>query len=211
MAKISKRTLTGIIVAVVIVGVFGFKWVSSLSVKSIDPVAARAKGNPQARVQVVEFIDFECPACAHGAKLLKEYLSKHPEDIHVQVKYFPLTGHHRHAMPSALYSECAGRQGKFWEFDDLVIAAQSQWSPLISAEPLFDEFARQTGLDMDKLKTCIASPDVSKMIMDERSVGASLGIKSTPTYFINNKMVVGTQSLTDAMNTYFPSQSVPSP
>ena len=165
---------------------------------------ARAKGNPQARVKIVEFIDFQCPACAYGIKYLKTFFDQHPNDIYIQVQYFPLTNMHHHAMISALYSECAARQGKFWELDDLMIPQQSQWAQLISPEPVFQAMAQQVGMNIDQLNTCLASDDARKVINDEKSLGQSLGIVSTPTYFINGKMVVGGKSLDDELKKYFP-------
>jgi len=164
----------------------------------------RAKGNPNAKVKIVEFVDFQCPACAYGITYLKKFFDQHPNDLYIQVKYFPLTNMHRHAMISALYSECAARQGKFWALDDLMIPQQSQWEQLISPEPVFQSMATQVGINVDQLNTCLASDDARKVINDEKSLGQSLGIASTPTYFINNKMVVGTKSLQDELKTYFP-------
>ncbi len=165
---------------------------------------ARAKGNPDARVKVVEFIDFQCPACAIGATYLKTFFDRHPDDIYLQVRYFPLTNMHHHAMISALYSECAARQGKFWALDELMMPQQSQWAQLISTEPVFQAMAAQVGMNIGQLNTCLASDDARRVINDEKSLGQSLGVVSTPTYFINNKMVVGTKSLEDEINTYFP-------
>jgi len=165
---------------------------------------ARSKGSPQARVKIVEFVDFQCPACAFGIKYLKTFFDQHPNDLYLQVKYFPLTNFHHHAMISALYSECAARQGKFWALDDLMIPQQAQWAQLISPDPVFQSMAVQVGMNMDQLNACLASDDARRVINDEKSLGQSLGIASTPTYFINNKMVVGTKSLQDELKTYFP-------
>jgi len=164
----------------------------------------RAKGNPQARVKIIEYLDFQCPACAYGIKLLKTYFDQHPNDIYIQMRYFPLTNMHHHAMTSALYSECAARQGKFWALDDLMIPQQAQWAQLISPDPVFQSMAQQAGLDINQLNACLASDDARKVINDEKSVGQSLGISSTPTYFINGKMVVGAKSMMDELKTYFP-------
>jgi len=166
--------------------------------------AARAQGNPAARVKIVEFIDFQCPACAYGMKYLKTFLGEHPNDVYLQVRYYPLTNMHHHAMISALYSECAARQGKFWALEDLMMPQQSQWAQLISPEPVFRAMASQVGMDTAKLNTCLVSDEARKTINDEKSLGVSLGINSTPTYFINGKMVVGAKSLEDVLKTYFP-------
>lgn len=171
---------------------------------AINLQMTRAKGNPQARVKIVEFIDFQCPACAYGIGYLKTFFAQHPNDLYLQVKYFPLTNMHHHAMISALYSECAARQGKFWALDDLMIPQQQQWAQLISPDPVFQSMAVQAGINIDQLNSCLESDDARKVINDEKSLGQSLGISSTPTYFINNKMVVGVKSLQDELKTYFP-------
>ena len=203
MAKISKRKLTVLIIVVGVAVIAGIRAAAWLSPKAVDSIAARSKGEAQAKVQIIEFIDFQCPACAGGSKLLREYMAKHPGSIRVQVKYFPLVHMHSHAMQAALYSECAGRQGKFWEFHELLMPQQPQWSPLLSADPVFQDMAKQAGLNAAQLSVCLASATIAKVIDDDRSLGKSLGVQSTPTYFINNKMVVGTKSLTDELNTHF--------
>jgi len=196
---------SSLVIVLVLAGlVVGAKIFMSHKHTPINVQTARAKGNPDARVKIVEFVDFQCPACAFGMTYLKTFLSQHPGDIYLQVKYFPLTNMHHHAMISALYSECAARQGKFWDLNDLMIPQQSQWAQLISPDPVFQSMAAQVGINTDQLNACLASDDARKVINDEKSLGQSLGITSTPTYFINNKMVVGTKSLQDELKTYFP-------
>ncbi|MDE2221546.1 MAG: thioredoxin domain-containing protein [Candidatus Omnitrophica bacterium] len=199
-----KWQLTLGLVVVLVGAVVGAKILLAPKQAVINPQDARAKGNPHARVKIVEFVDFQCPACAWGIEYLKTLFARHPNDLYIQVRYFPLTSLHRHALISALYSECAARQGKFWALDELMIPQQSQWAPLINPQPVFDAMARQIGMDMGQLNSCLGSEDARKVINDEKSMGQSLGIASTPTYFINNKMVVGTKSLQEEMKTYFP-------
>ena len=200
----NKTQLTLVIVLVLVGLVVGGKILLAPKHPAIDLQTARSMGNPQAHVKIVEFIDFQCPACAYGIKFLKTFVAQHPNDIYLQVRYFPLTNMHHHAMVSALYSECAARQGKFWEMDDLMIPQQSQWAQLISPEPVFQAMALQAGMDAKLLNSCLTSDDARKVINDEKSLGQSLGIASTPTYFINNKMVVGVKSLQDELKNYFP-------
>jgi len=193
------------VIVLVLAGfIVGVKYLKAPSKAVINVQMARAKGNPDARVKIVEFIDFQCPACAYGVKYLKTFFDEHPNDLYIQVKYFPLTNMHHHAMISALYSECAARQGKFWALDDLMIPQQAQWAQLISPDPVFQSMAVQVGMNVDQLNACLDSDDARRVINDEKSVGQSLGISSTPTYFINGKMVVGTRSLQDELKTYFP-------
>jgi protein-disulfide isomerase len=201
MKKWSLTVWVVVILAIIVVGArifFGSRQISG------NPEQARAEGNPDARVKIVEFVDFQCPACAWGLKYLKTFLASHPNDLYIQVRYFPLTSLHHHALISALYSECAARQGKFWPLDDLMISQQAQWAQLINPQPVFDAMARQVGMDMDRLNACLDSDDTIKVINDEKVMGQSLGITSTPTYFINGKMVVGTKDLQDELKKYFP-------
>ena len=199
------KLLSGVVIVLVLVGiVVGAKIYLAPKKIQVNVLTARSKGNPQARVKIVEFVDFQCPACAYGIKYLKSFFDLHPNDLYLQVKYFPLTNMHHHAMLSALYSECAARQGKFWALDDLMIPQQSQWAQLISPDPVFQSMAAQVGMDMGQLNTCLASDDARKVINDEKSFGQSLGIASTPTYFVNGKMVVGAKSLQDELKNYFP-------
>lgn len=200
----NKLKSTVMIILVLIAGIVGVKLFLASKKIPINIQMARSKGNPQAKVKIVEFIDFQCPACAYGIKYLKTLFDQHPNDIYVQVKYFPLTNMHHHAMISALFSECAARQGKFWVLDDQMIPQQAQWAQLINPEPVFQAMAVQVGMNIDQLNTCLASDDARRVINDEKSLGQSLGISSTPTYFINGKMVVGTKSLQDELKIYFP-------
>ncbi len=201
---LTKKKITIFILSVAILTVVVLKFIQGASSGIIDPVEARAKGPEQAKVNIVEFIDFECPACAYGAGKLKEYLAQYPGSIHVEVKYYPLLNMHKHALRVASYVECVSRQGKFWPFFDSLMPAQGQWSELVNADGVFDQLASSAGVNREKLRSCLSSEDVSTTIMNEKSLGRSLGVQSTPTYFINKKMVVGGKSLVEELDNYFP-------
>lgn len=199
----SKKKLTVIIVGSAVIAVVAVKIFLSLSAQLLDPSRMRAKGDLKARVRIVEFIDFQCPACADGAIKLKKIHILHPKDVRIEMKYFPLMAIHRHTMTASTYAECAGRQGKFWPMHDLLVERQTQWRDLISAEGMFTQFAREAGVEEAALRRCLASGDVEETVIRDRDLGRSLGVQSTPTYFINDKMVVGGKSLTDELNQYF--------
>lgn len=201
---LSKKNVTLLIVLAAVGIIIILKVVLFGASMNVDPVAARTKGPEQAKVNIVEFIDFECPACAYGTQKLKEYMSLYPNDIRLQVKYFPLMSIHHHALQAASYVECVSRQGKFWAFFDPLMTSQSQWTRLINVDGVFNQLAQDAGVNMGQLQKCLSSDDVSSKIMSEKAVGQSLGIQSTPTYFINKKMVVGAKSLVDELNNYFP-------
>jgi len=163
-------------------------------------VLARSKGNPKAELKITEYIDFQCPACARGAKTLHEITVKYPAKIYLEMKYFPLGQSHQHAMISALYAECTARQDKFWAFVDPLLEKQSLWAKLTNAEPMFREIAQAVRVDLDQLNSCLVEKGVEEAILKERDFGKTLGIKSTPTYFINGKMVVGAKSLQEELD-----------
>lgn len=199
----SRKKLTVIIVGSAVIAVVAVKIFLSLSAQLLDPSRMRAKGDLKARVRIVEFIDLQCPACADGAIKLKKIYILHPKDVRIEMKYFPLMAIHRHTMTASTYAECAGRQGKFWPMHDLLVERQTQWRDLISAEGMFTQFAREAGVEEAALRRCLASPDVEETVIRDRDLGRSLGVQSTPTYFINDKMVVGGKSLMDELNRYF--------
>ncbi len=177
--------------------------------KGSDPVSSgsatlpRAKGNPQAPLKIVEYMDFQCPACARGAFFLDDLLKNKPDEVYMEVRYFPLEGNHRHALRSARYAECAAQQGKFWDVAHLLFKRQSEWKDLINADPVFEEITKSVQLDMNKLDVCLANEATTDALVKDKQEGQSRGVRSTPTYFVNEKMVVGSNSLEEELMDFF--------
>lgn len=202
-SKKNKPIITLMVVVVCIGAILGVQFVMA---KNRDQMArmktARVKGNPKAAIKIVEYIDFQCPACAAGANMIKEYMKTHPDQIYVEMKYYPLAVH-AHAFTSSYYAECASRQGKFWEFHDLLIGRQAMWSKLPEVKSVFDDMAKELELKMDKLKACVNDEKTKEAIMKTREEGDLLGVKSTPSYFVNEKMIVGFKNLESELNSLF--------
>src|SRR3989338_5382697 len=113
-AKLSKRDTTILLIVVTVAALGGLKYFIENSRGSLGKgVAARSKGNPNAAIKIIEYMDFQCPACAKGASYLKDCFTKYPDKFYLQMKQYPL-GMHRHAMQSARYAQGAAQQGKFW-------------------------------------------------------------------------------------------------
>lgn len=200
----SKQKWTILIIALVVVGIIVVKFVKSNVQPPIDINVAKTEGPAEARVQIVEFVDFQCPSCAYGYNILKGFVAKYPKDIRVQLKYFPLYKMHPHAKLSAIYSECAAYQGKFWPFVDRLFERQAQWSPMINTDKIFHDIAKDSGLNISDLNVCVVTESTMQGIEQDRQLGNTLAVSSTPTYFINNKMVVGVKSLQEELITHFP-------
>ena len=221
MAKISKQTkkpqknkqaLTLLIIFIAAAGVFTAKYFIEQARAKIPVDTSktnRTKGNPEAKIKIVEYMDFQCPACALGAGLLKGIFERAPNDLHVEMHYFPLTKIHSHAMLSAQYAECAAQQGQFWPLHDLLIERQAQWKDLSDAKPAFEEMAKEIKLNMPRLETCLQDERINTFIYNDQTQGQALGVQSTPTYFINGEMVVGAKSLAEKIMPYLQS-AVPS-
>ena len=193
-----------IVIVVMIAVIFGIKILKSLS--HYDPqttALAKVKGEANAPVKIVEYIDLECPSCARGSKYLKDFMSNHPRLLHLEVKFFPLAMH-PFGMLSAKYAECSARQGKFWEFIYLLMERQEQWSTLHDAIPAFEKIAKEVNLDLDKINVCLSDKTVQETIDANKREGKALDIGSTPTYLINGKMVVGTKSLDQELSKLLP-------
>ena len=198
----SKATL--LIIIVCIGSVFAVKTFAQHKASgSANIELSRTKGDIKARLHIIEYLDFQCPACAVGALTLREYLKKYPSDIYLQLKYYPISRIHEHAMLSATYAECAARQNKFWDFFDRLIDKQSQWSRLLNADSVFRDIARDANLDLSKLASCLEDDSVKTAVLRDKEGGKTLGVESTPTYFINGKMTVGPRPLLEELQNSF--------
>lgn len=195
MSQRSKLRITILIIAVSVIIILAVKFFLGLTPHDTrSPAEMRTKGNKTAPIHITEFIDLECPACARGAEYLARVMVAHPEAIRLDLKYFPLPSH-RHGFLAARYAECAAQQGKFWPFHDALLSRQANWSRLMDATPAFALIAQEVSLDKVKLSACLNDKSVDSLIQQSHLEGERRGVKSTPTYYVNGKMVVGLQSL----------------
>jgi protein-disulfide isomerase len=156
--------------------------------EATDAESMHIRGNPNAPVTLEEFGDFQCPPCGtfatFGEELLKEYDSR----LRIVFRNFPLQGH-EHAREAALAAEAAGMQGHFWEMHDVLYREQVFWSYAPNARELFESYAGTIGLNLDQFRKDMDSEKVKERVDSDHARGDSLGIKVTPTLFINNQPV----------------------
>jgi len=141
----------------------------------------RMRGAPMAVVTIVEFSDFECPYCGAAHPIIKRALRELEGKVRLAFKNFPLDGHVR-AMPAARAAVAAGRQGKFWEMHDMLFEHQSA----LEDEDL-ERYAREIGLDVDRFRADLASPEVQRSIDADKAEGRRVGVQGTPTIFVNGR------------------------
>src|SRR4030095_3724916 len=151
-----------------------------------DKQSAHVRGNPDAPVTLEEFADFQCPPCSQFAPFAEELLKEYDSRLRVVFRNFPLPGH-EHAREAALAAEAAGFQGKFWEMHDTLYKEQSAWSKAPNTRELFESYAGTLGLNMEQFKKDMDSDKAKERIDSDHALGDSLGIKVTPTMFINKR------------------------
>ncbi|MBN8548843.1 MAG: thioredoxin domain-containing protein [Deltaproteobacteria bacterium] len=151
----------------------------------IDVGSSPVIGPADAKVTIIEFSDFQCPYCKRGYDTMKEIEQAYPKDVRIAFKNLPLP-FHPHAKPAAMAALAAGKQGKFWEFHDALFENQADLG-----DKLYEATAQKLGLNMEKWKKDMASPEVAKQIEDDMAVGAKNGIQGTPGFFVNGVAVKG--------------------
>jgi len=144
-----------------------------------------ARGRADAPVTIVEFSDFECPFCGHAVQTLQQVEKKYGDNVRIVFRDYPLFSH-RTAKRAAEAAHCADEQGKFWEMHDRLF---SKGGPLSDAD--IYRFATQAGIDRDKFGQCLTSGKYKEAWKVSQDEGNRVGVSSTPSFFINGRMIVG--------------------
>lgn len=152
-------------------------------------VTNHTEGEGKKGVTLVEYGDFQCPACTAYHPLVKQLVEKYKADITFQFVNFPLAQIHQNAMAAHRAAEAASMQGKFWEMHNMLYERSSEWNTSSNAFNVFQGFAGQLGLNIDKFKQDYASSQVNDIINADLAQGRKLGINSTPTFFIDGKKI----------------------
>jgi protein-disulfide isomerase len=145
-------------------------------------------GTSSAKVTLTEYADFQCPACGAYHEVIKQVLEKYGNDIQYVYRNYPLSMH-QNAKAAAYTAYAAYKQGEFREMEDLLYANQKDWSSLENPGDIFNQYAEQIGLDMTKFNEDIASEETKKFITDQENAAITLGINSTPTFFVNKDQI----------------------
>jgi protein-disulfide isomerase len=148
---------------------------------------AHVLGPPDAPVKLEEFGDFECPPCGMFHPILEQMHQEFGDKLQIIFREFPLVPTHQHALTAASAAEAAGLQGKFWPMHDLIYEHQAEWKKEFNVRPIFEGYAKQIGLDVERYKRDINSDLVAQRIFQDGKRGHSLGVKGTPTVFINGR------------------------
>jgi len=147
------------------------------------------KGNTEAKVVVMEYSDFQCPACRSYYFLTKQLMAEFEDDIVFVYRHFPLISIHTNAEFAARAAEAAGKQGKFWEMHDLLFEKQEEWSEESNLETLFENYATLINIDVAQFKIDWQSKEVKDFVKAQRIHALKSGLQGTPTFFINGEKI----------------------
>lgn len=183
----------GIISILLLIGsVFFFSGQEKEAAPQQADAAVLAKNNVHsvvsdtAKVTIVEFADFQCPACARTQPVIKQILHDYQDDVTFVFRHFPLP-QHTNAIPAARAAEAAGEQKKFFEMADLLYANQSRWGESRDPQDIFLDLAGDLGLNKEQFMKDLESQKYDERIQEDKSDGMTLGANSTPTIFINGQ------------------------
>jgi protein-disulfide isomerase len=145
------------------------------------------KGNKDAKVTLLEYSDFQCPACAAYYPVLKQLVTELGNDIKIVYRHFPLSSIHANAQAGAWATEAAGNQGRFWEMHDKLFENQNVWASTKDPFDTFKRYAEELKLDINKFKADYESNAVHDKVDEQYKSGVRSGVNSTPSFFLNGQ------------------------
>jgi protein-disulfide isomerase len=152
------------------------------------------RGNREASVVLVEYADFQCPACVRYSAIVKQLSSEYGERVGFVFRHFPLGSIHQNAELAAKAAESAGLQGKFWEMHDLLFEQQDEWSSASDFKGMLENYSRELGLDVDRFMQDLELSSISAKVDNHYREAISLKINSTPTFFLDGRKLESIRS-----------------
>lgn len=158
--------------------------------ESAEPEATQAaESEATEKVTMVEFSDFQCPACRAASPLIKSVLEQNPDSVELVYRHFPLEQIHQNARAAAIASEAAARQDAFWEYHDLLFEFQPDWAEESNPREMFIEYAQQLELDVEQFTADLDDPELDDLVEQDLRTAYTLGVSSTPTLFVEGEQV----------------------
>lgn len=149
-----------------------------------------AIGPADAPITIVEFSDYQCPFCRRWHdEVYGELLAAYPGKIRLVYRHFPLSSIHPDATSAAEAAMCAGEQDAYWPFHEKLFSSEAL------GNSTYLQYAQDLGLNMSSFESCINDRKYQQAVDEDLNFAVDLGIRSTPTFFINGLAVVGAQPL----------------
>ena len=192
--KTLKRTAMWVLVIGVLIGSVlalynygGSSGTTAMIVDAVNPTD-QVFGTPDSKVILIEYGDFQCPACAQYEPIVQKVRTDYADKIAFVYRHFPLS-QHKNAKITAYASEAAGKQGKFWEMHDIIYDGQNAWANLSNdkAKEVMIKYADTIGLDLKLFAEQIDSSEIKDKVQADNNGGLKAGVNSTPTFILNGK------------------------
>lgn len=161
--------------------------------------AQNTQGDPEAKVVIVEFSDFQCPACQGAETFVDAVREQYSDQIFLVYHHFPLIQIHPYAMIAAQFAELAADEGKFWPAHDLLFSRQEEWSSLRSEDEVlaqFESYLSELDIDKTDFSSRIQSKEIKDRVNGELSLSQQLNISATPTFFVNGQQTPAQELMT---------------
>ncbi len=149
----------------------------------------RQLGNPQASVELIEYGDFQCPACASYDPMIRKLMEENSDWINFSYRHLPLKQIHPNATKAAQAAEAADLQGKFWEYKAMLFDKQTEWASMIDPMPKFVEYANALEMDQNRFVADVDSNQVHLKVDSDYRTAVASGFNSTPTFVVNGQKV----------------------
>lgn len=153
-------------------------------------------GKPGTMVTLVEFSDYQCPACGAYFPLVKQLTTEFSDSMAFVYRHFPLS-QHKNAPLAAYAAEASGKQGKYWEMHDKLFQNQKDWSESQTARDIFVGYAKDLKLDTGQFSKDLDNNDIKNKINRDINDGTALGINSTPSFFLDGEKITNPGSFAE--------------
>lgn len=152
------------------------------------------RGNELAQKTLVEYSDFQCPACRSYEPIVKDIEKEFGSSVRIVYRHFPLVQIHKNSLAASYAAEAAGSQSKFWEMHDMLFERQESWAESTTAADTFLGYAQELGLDAEKFKADRVSAQVRDRVQRDVDSGTVANVPGTPTFFLNGKRIESPRS-----------------
>ncbi len=149
---------------------------------------AHVRGPANAKITMEEYGDYQCPSCGVLFHELKKLEQEYGTQMRFVFRHFPLQGH-KYALVAAHAAEAASQQGRFWEMHDMIYTNQGAWSASSDARPIFIQYARNLGLDVDRFTRDLDDPAVAARVQADYQRGVAARVEGTPSIFLNGRQL----------------------
>lgn len=181
------KLFLGIIITTLLIIIGGIyfmsKPASALSKDELITPKTHTLGNVNANTYLVEFSDYQCPACKTYKPAIDTLVEKNKDKLLFAYRHFPLT-QHKFGLKAAISAEAAGQQGKFWEMSALLFDNQEKLS-----DEIFPDLAKKLNLDISKFQASINNPDLKNTVLADQQYGQKAGVDATPSFYLNGQKI----------------------